>query len=374
MERWNGGTVISLDRVNARAGEFRLVDISFEVPDGGYGVVIGTAGAGKTTLLETIAGVIPVTSGRVSLGGRDCTSQPPEQRGLGIVYQHAYLFPHLSVRENIAYGAASEEDAREITERFGLGSLAERSVDALSGGERQLVAIARALARRPSVLLLDEPFSALDPRSRNSARRLLRAVYEERRFTALQVTHDFAEAGLLGDVAIVLDGGRVVQSGAPEIVFRQPASAYIADFLGAENVFAGVVSLAPSDAATGSWSVSDEYAQRALVFTTGELTFFAISDVAEGPAHAVIRAEEVSISVDDSRSSIAATASMSSVRNQFRGRILEIASTGALSHVTVEASGTPIVAAVTGVSVQELGLAVGKEVGVAFKATAVHLC
>jgi molybdopterin-binding protein len=351
--------VISLDRVCARAGSFELRDVSFDVPAGGYGVVIGPAGAGKTTLLETIAGVIPVTSGRVVLGGLDCTGAPPERRGLGIVYQHAYLFPHLSVRENIAYGAASESDAREVAERFGVDGLGDRLVGALSGGERQLVAIARALARRPAVLLLDEPFSALDPRTRNSARRLLRDVYRERRFTVLQVTHDFAEAGMLGDVAIVIDGGRVVQQGEPERVFRQPASAYIADFLGAENVFAGVASVPEGDVG------GDELAQQAIAFTIGALTFYAIGEGALGATHAVIRSEEVSLSTE---------MAASSVRNQFRGAIVEIASVGALSHVTVDVSGTPIVAAVTARSVRELGLVVGKSVVAGFKATAVHLC
>src|SRR4051794_8041910 len=231
--------MISLQHVNARAGKFALSDVSFDVPQGAYGVVIGPAGAGKTTLLETIAGLVRVHSGRVVLGGDDLTDAAPETRRLGIVYQHAYLFPHLTVRANVEYGASTAQAADEMAMRFGVAPLANRSVQSLSGGERQLVAIARALARRPEVLLLDEPFSALDPRTRNIARRVLRTIYFERHFTVLQVTHDFSEAGLLGDIAIVLDKGRVVQKGDPEHVFRRPASPYIADFLGAENVFAG---------------------------------------------------------------------------------------------------------------------------------------
>src|SRR4051812_21286197 len=182
--------MISLQHVHARAGGFSLTDVSFDIPQGGYGVVIGPAGAGKTTLLETIAGVIRPTSGRIFLGGDDLTNAPPEARRLSIVYQHAYLFPHLTVRGNIEYGAASREAARDMAERFGVHVLADRSVESLSGGERQLVAMARALARRPEVLLLDEPFSALDPRTRNIARRIVRTIYYERRFTVLQVTHD----------------------------------------------------------------------------------------------------------------------------------------------------------------------------------------
>jgi len=357
--------MISLQRVSARAGGFTLSDVSFDVPDGGYGVVIGPAGSGKTTLLETIAGVIRPTSGRILLGREDMTTAPPEARRLGIVYQHAYLFPHLDVRANIAYGAANEESAADMSDRFGVTAMADRAVEALSGGERQLVAMARALARRPGVLLLDEPFSALDPRTRAAARRIVRALHQERRFTVLQVTHDFAEAGLLGDVAIMLDRGRVVQQGEPAEVFRKPASPYIADFLGAENVFAGTAHEIRAETSVVVEEADRDVTQRAIAFKTGALTFYALGDAVDGTTHAVIRAEEISISAEPSASS---------VQNQFRGRIVEIVSAGALSRVTIDASGTPIVAAITARSVRELQLARGIEVVAGFKATAVHLC
>jgi molybdopterin-binding protein len=358
--------VISLRGVGTRTGSFALHDISFEIPQGAYGVVIGPAGSGKTTLLETIAGVIPVRTGTIVLGGDDLTHAPPERRRVGIVYQHAYLFPHLTVRQNIEYGAASVAVAQDVAARFAVDGFGDRSVESLSGGERQLVAIARTLARRPEVLLLDEPFSALDPRTRNVARRTLRALYYERRFTVLQVTHDFGEAGLLGDVAIMLDNGRILQQGNPEQVFRKPASPYIADFLGAENVFSG--SVRPIRAEPPDWFASDEteLIQHAVAFTTGALTFYALGDVVPGPAHAVIRAEEISLAGSEP--------SMSSVQNQFRGKIKEIVPAGALTRVTVDATGTPIVAAVTARSVRELQLFIGVDVVVGFKATAVHLC
>jgi len=357
--------MIALRLVNSRVGDFRLTDITFEIADGGYGVVIGPAGAGKTTLLETIAGVTRTASGQIILRGEDVTRLAPERRRLGIVYQHAYLFPHLTVRENVAYGAASAADAADAADRFGVESLYDRAVASLSGCERQLVAIARAIAARPEVLLLDEPFSALDPRTRGATRRQLRATYFERGFTVLQVTHDFAEAGVLGDVAIVLDRGQVVQKGDPADVFHRPVSPYIADFLGVENVFAGTARPIRAEAPDFRDAAKNQFAELPVAFTTGGLTFYALGDVVPGPAHAVIRAEEVSLSVEPS---------MSSMQNQFRGRIVEIVPAGALSKVTVEASGTPIVAAVTARSVRELSLEVGREIVVGFKATAVHLC
>ncbi len=342
----------------------RLDCVTFTVPQGAYGVVIGPAGAGKTTLLEAIAGVIPLRSGSVRLGGEDLTSSPPEARRLSIVYQHAYLFPHLTVGANVAYGAGNNTAAAEMLNRFGLRELADRDVHQLSGGERQLVALARALARRPEVLLLDEPFSALDPQNRAAVRREVRTIYFERRFTVLQVTHDFAEAGLLGDVAMLLDRGRLLQSGDPAQLFRKPATPYIATFLGAENVYAGEAR--PIRPVAPDWlEGTSERVEHAAAFTTGALTMYALGDVVPGPAHAVLRAEDVALSTEPASSSI---------RNQFRGRIVEIMPAGALTRITVDISGTPLVAAVTSRSAQELGLTPGKEVIAAFKATSVHLC
>jgi molybdopterin-binding protein len=362
--------VIEARDVHARLGAFELRDVSFAVPTGEYGVVIGPAGSGKTTLLETIAGILPLRGGSVRLDGRDTHGRPPEVRKVGFVYQHGYLFPHLNVDENIAYGAASPEIARDTAVRMGADTLLGRSVRGLSGGERQLVAIARALAARPSILLLDEPFSALDPRRRVRVRREVRAVHHEWNITVLQVTHDFTEAGLLGDVAILLDRGRVLQSGPPERVFREPASPYIAEFLGAENVLAGTVhhlrDVAPDWSASNA-NVPDISARgrHAIEFRAGPLTLYTVGDAAEGPGHAVIRAEEILLSVEPHPSS---------ARNVFRGRIAEVASSGALTRVTVEVNDTPLIAALTTRSAEELALTPGQEVWASFKAMAVHLC
>jgi molybdopterin-binding protein len=357
--------VITVAGLSARVGSFRLADITFEVPDGEYGIVIGPAGAGKTTLLEAIGGIVPVTGGAVTLGGRNVTALPPDARGVGLVYQHGYLFPHLSVEANIAYGASDAAIGRELSRRLGASDLWGRDVRSLSGGERQLVALARALARRPAVLLLDEPFSALDPRRRASVRRELRAMHREAGFTVLQVTHDFAEAGLLGDVAILLDGGRMLQAGSPEDVFRKPASPYVAEFLGAENVFGGEVRVVDAGRAdrTGEAGVVD----RTFEFRTtpGGLTMIAVGDAVPGPAHAVIRAEEVVVSVAETASS---------ARNVYQGRIVEMSASGALVRVTIDVAGTPLVAALTTRSARDLGLVAGMTVHASFKAMAVHLC
>lgn len=359
--------MIEVRGLTARLGEFELRDVTFDIPASGYGVVIGPAGSGKTTLLEAIAGVVPTRGGEVHLAGRRVTSTTPDERDVGLVYQHGYLFPHLSVQENLGYGARDTTVVEELVNRLDIGHLRDRDVRSLSGGERQLVSLARALAYRPSVLLLDEPFSALDPRRRGKTRREVRALHREWGFTALQVTHDFTEAGLLGDVAVLLDGGRVLQYGPPEQVFRKPASPYIAEFLGAENVFAGearVLAEAAPDWLEGEPS-GLAHGYHAVEFTSGPLTLYTVGNVVDGPAYAVVRSEEVVLSL---------APQSTSARNLFLGRVVEVGTLGAFARVTLDVQGTPLVAAVTTRSVQEMGLREGSEVYATFKAMAVHLC
>ena len=348
--------MIELVGLSARVGAFALRDLSFTVPRGEWGIVLGPAGAGKTTLLEAVAGVVEATGGAIRLDGRDVTRAPIETRGAGLVYQHAYLFPHLGVAANVRYGVRDDAIARAVSDRLGVTALEGRDVRSLSGGERQLVALARTLARQPSVLLLDEPFSALDPRRRSAVRRAVRGLVREWGTTVLQVTHDFEEAGLLGDVAIVLDRGRVLQVAPPSQLFRAPATSAVADFLGIENVFEGAI------AADGP---ADASGVRTVRFTGQGLVLHAVSDAGEGRGHAVIRAEEIVLS---------RTAPEGSARNAFVGDVIERAGTGALVHVTVRVGEVAFVTVLTAQSAQALDLAVGAAVHLSFKATAVHLC
>lgn len=362
-----GPAAVELDGVTARKGRFALDGVSLRLGRGEYGVVIGPAGSGKTTLLEVVAGLLAPERGSVQLDGRDARRLPPEARGIGLVYQHAFLFPHLSVRQNVEYGMSDRAALDEAAERLEVVPLYGRDVAGLSGGERQLVALVRALARRPRLLLLDEPFSALDPRRRALVRRQVRAFHREWGLSTLQVTHDFAEAGMLGDRAILLDAGRVLQAGAPAEVFRRPASPYVAEFLGAENVLSGVAR--DLGEASPDWLEGDPAAyargHRAFAFETEGLTLYAVGDFAAGAGHAVIRAEEVTIARDQTHDS---------ARNRFAGRVTELSTLGALTRVTVDVRGTPLVAALTTRSALELQLAVGLAVVVSFKAMAVHLC
>ena len=349
--------MIETHALSARAGAFTLHEISFSLPRGAWGIVLGPAGAGKTTLLDTIAGVRAASAGRIQLRGEDVTRLPPERRGLGIVYQHGYLFPHLTVDENIRYGARDAEWAGVVADRLAASALRDRPVRTLSGGERQIVALARALAPRPDILLLDEPFAALDPRRRTQVRRALHALQRELGMTVLQVTHDFAEAGTLGDLALLIEGGRLVQVDPPARLFRQPATATAAEFLGAENVYAGRATPLAAGAADGLGT---------LAFESGALALVAVGEYAGGACHAVIRGEDVVLA--------RTRPGPSSARNVLDGRVVEVALEGALARVTVDVAGTPLVAAVTAGAVRELELAVGVLVVASVKATAVHLC
>ena len=201
--------MIALEQLCVRVPGFTLDRATFTVPQGSVAVVTGPTGAGKTTLLETIAGVRTASSGRVLLDGRDVTHLPPEQRQVGLVYQQAWLFPHLAVAANVAYGARDHDTVRTVIELLRIAPLLEKPVPSLSGGERQLVAIARALARLPRTLLLDEPFAAMDSALRSDVRRTVLDWAAGSGATTLMVTHDTGEAEATGLVQLRMSSGVV---------------------------------------------------------------------------------------------------------------------------------------------------------------------
>ncbi len=225
-------------------GDLRL-EIALDVPAGRCLALAGPSGAGKSSTLRVAAGLLRPAAGRVTCGGEVWldtargVERDPEQRRCGYVFQDYALFPHLRAWQNVAYAlrdrprGARRDEAHDWLERFGLGDLADARPATMSGGERQRVALARALARRPDALLLDEPLSALDPRTRASAQRELSDVLRATDVPAILVTHDFAEAALLGDEVAVIDDGRIVQQGSASELAARPATSFVADFTGA---------------------------------------------------------------------------------------------------------------------------------------------
>lgn len=243
---------IRLDHVVKTFDTFRAVkDVSLEIESGELVALLGPSGSGKTTILRMVAGLEFADGGHIYLGDQDATDIPVRDRGVGFVFQHYALFPHMTVAENIAFGMEVSKAKREkaaiharvadLLRLVRLGGLGGRFPAQISGGQRQRVALARALAVDPKVLLLDEPFGALDANVRRDLRRWLREIHSELGITTLFVTHDQEEALDLADRVVILKDGHIVQQGTPEAVCRDPKSAFVMKFLGDANVFAAEV-------------------------------------------------------------------------------------------------------------------------------------
>jgi sulfate/thiosulfate transport system ATP-binding protein len=224
-----------------RFGDFTaLDDVSVEIPSGSLTALLGPSGSGKSTLLRVIAGLERPDAGSVEIDGRDATGLPPQRRGVGFVFQHYAAFKHMTVRENVAFGLKvarrpkAEIKARvtELLELVQLPGLADRYPAQLSGGQRQRMALARSLAVQPSVLLLDEPFGALDARVRKELRAWLRHLHDEVHVTTVFVTHDQEEAMEVADRIVVMNHGRIEQVGGPRDLYEHPANAFVMGFVG----------------------------------------------------------------------------------------------------------------------------------------------
>ncbi|WP_232342946.1 ABC transporter ATP-binding protein [Halosimplex litoreum] len=242
---------LELDGVRkAFADTVALDDVSLDIAEGEFFTLVGPSGCGKTTTLRTIAGLESPTAGTVRFGGEDVADVPTEDRDVGIVFQNYALFPHMSVRENVAYGLkfADPPDGQSVDERVtelldlvDLSGMGDREPDQLSGGQQQRVALARALAPAPDVLLLDEPMSALDARLRETLRRQVKRIQTELDVTTVYVTHDQAEALAISDRLAVMSDGAVEQVGTPREVYEEPATEFVASFVGENNLLRGEV-------------------------------------------------------------------------------------------------------------------------------------
>ena len=235
---------IVVENATKRWGDFTaLDDVSINVRDGSLTALLGPSGSGKSTLLRTIAGLEQLDSGRVVISGSEVTAQPVQQRGVGFVFQHYAAFKHMTVRDNIAFGLRIRKVPRnEIKDRVKhlmhlvqLQGLAHRYPSQLSGGQRQRMALARALAVEPEVLLLDEPFGALDAKVRQELRDWLRRLHDEVHVTTIFVTHDQEEAMDVAEQIVVMNKGRIEQAGPPVDLYENPASEFVMGFIGPVN-------------------------------------------------------------------------------------------------------------------------------------------
>jgi molybdopterin-binding protein len=347
--------MIEVKNLYVDLGEFVLKDITLNIEEGEYFIILGPTGAGKTVLLESITGLYPIKSGQIWLRGKEVTKVEPEKRRISIVYQDHVLFPHLSVKDNLLFGLrmnkATPEQQKDrlnwAVELLGISNLLHRRPDTLSGGEKQKVALGRAIITQPELLLVDEPLSALDPETREGVQQELRRLHRALGITILHVTHDFEEAIALGHRIAVIGEGRLMQVGTPEEIFRHPNSEFVARFAMTRNIFLGR---------------AERKSNGDTVFKVNGTEFIIVAD-ADGAYHASIRPEDILISSEPIRSS---------ARNCFPGTITHTIDKGSTLYVTVNIP-PELSCLVTRHSFEEIGLHEGKKVYVTFKATSVHL-
>jgi ABC-type Fe3+/spermidine/putrescine transport system ATPase subunit len=314
--------------VSKRFGEVRAIDdVSFSIASGEIVALLGPSGCGKTTILRSIAGFERPDAGSIRIAGSDVTRLKPYERNVGLLFQHYALFPHMTVAENVAYGLRHRghpkaEISGRVEEMLGLVHLkgfGQRRPHQLSGGQQQRIALARALATRPGLILLDEPLSALDAKLRQDLRVELKQVLAAVGSTAIVVTHDQEEAMSLGERVLVMNRGRIVQSGAPGEVYRRPRSRFVADFLGRANWFHGML----GEARDGTALFTSQCGLEFVVEPS--------QNIASGPVELCVRPESVDLLMDDVETSPG--------HNRVAGEVLDVALLGAVRQVMIGLTG-----------------------------------
>lgn len=296
-------------------------DLSFRIEQGEFVTLLGPSGCGKSTTLHAIAGLVEPTDGRISLRGDDVTDLPSEKRNIGMAFQSTALFPHMTVRENIAYGLKMhgyrkndiEELVEESLELVDMPEHGDHKPDELSGGQQQRVALARALAYEPDILLLDEPLTGLDRVLREEMRGWLNRIQREVGVTTLYVTHDQEDALSMSDKVIVLNDGRNQQIDTPERIYESPANAFVAEFVGKSTQFAG--------------EITHENG-RAVIYNDSKAVTLANTDLKAGREVSVyVRPEDIEVSRESADR-----------ENEFLGTVTNIATLGNRAEVVVELS------------------------------------
>ncbi len=334
--------------------EFKIDQVNLDVKPNEYFVILGPSGSGKTMLLELIAGIWYPDSGKIYLEDKDITNEALEKRGIGFVYQNYMLFPHKNVFENIEFGLKLRKIPKkeikikvdEIMEVLNIAHLKDRLPRTLSGGEQQRTALARALIVQPKVLLMDEPLSALDRKTRDELMKQLKEIHRNFDITIIHVTHNFDEPLQLAERVAIMKQGTISQVGTVEEVFRKPINGFVADFVGVENIIKGNATL--------DGDVTEINTGNTVIVTTEQKT---------GPVHITIRPEDITLSSQEV---------ITSARNNFKGCVKEIVDEGTLIRMVVDI-GDPLVVFLTRQSFLDMDINIGKPVWAHFKATAVHV-
>ncbi len=343
----------SVEDLGVELGTFKLEGVSFSIEEGDYLSIIGPTGAGKTILLETIAGIYKPQKGRVILNGIDITGLPPQKRRIGIIYQDYGLFPHLNVFENIAYGLKKKDikKVKEIAELLGIEELLLRLPQTLSGGEKQRVALGRALIVEPKLLLMDEPFSALDVQTRIKIRNLIKEIKEKLSMTVIHITHDLDDVWMLSNKVLLINNGKVVQFGKLKDIMHRPKEEFVANFVGT-NILKGVVV---------------ERGESLTVVSIGGQLISSIDVVSDSNSYVdlAIRPENIIIFREKPTEL--------SARNILEVEVLDYYVDGRVAYVFLKLGEQTLKATLTISSFEELKISEGKKVFIAVKATAVRI-
>lgn len=356
---------LEIKDLSVNLGEFHLKDINLGLHEGEYVVLIGPTGSGKSVLLETIIGFYTADKGTIKLGGKIINNIPPENRNIGIVYQDNVLFPNMDVYDNIAYGAKNKfsdgeikEKIMDISKKMKIDHILHRDIATLSGGEAQRTSLARALIVEPKIVLMDEPFSALDVTTQSKLTSLIKKVVRDYKTTVLHVTHNFNDVWNLADRVGVMNGGKIHQLSNTHNVFSRPENNFVADFVGVQNIFEGkIIEIDPEKAIIElnnniQITSADTECIRKIKKNENENMLIAI------------RPESIIFSNERFESS---------ARNQLKGKIAEVVESGPTTLVNVDVDGNIFKGLLTKSSAEILEVKKGKEIYMSFKSLNVNI-
>lgn len=348
--------MIRIDRIFKSFGSFQIYDVSLEIEPGDYVVLLGDSGSGKSVLMEIIAGLTPPDSGHIFLNNNDITDLPIRSRPFGMVFQDLALFPHLTVKNNLAYPLKARHLSKaeinrrimELSENLDIANLLNRFPNTLSGGERQRVALARTLATEPACLLLDEPLTAIDAHIRKEIKSILRKLNRNGQ-TIIHVTHDYQEAMSLASRIGILENGRLIHFGQAVEVLKNPVSPFMASFTGIRNFIPVTLSRDLSDGLVKAW-------------TEQNIPLFLQTEKDHGTGYLMIPEDAVFLSLLPVATSAA---------NQLKGEIIEIIPAHYGNEVVIDV-GFSLVALLTSSGIDRLSIKPGDVVYACFKATAIR--
>jgi len=356
---------LEIKNLSVDLGDFHLKNINLSIHEGEYIVLIGPTGSGKSVLLETIIGFYTENEGEIILNGKTINNLHPEERGMGIVYQDNILFPNMDVYENIAYGAKkkfSDEEIdikiKDIAKKMKISHILHRNINTLSGGEAQRTSLARALIVEPKIILMDEPFSALDITTQRELTALIKNIVKNCKTTVLHVTHNFNDIWNLADRVGVMKDGKIHQLGCINDIFSKPKNNFIADFVGVQNIFEGDIFEINSE------KVVVELNNNTLITSSDVECLKNISKGKNKRILIAIRPESIIFSNENFESS---------ARNQLKGKIIEIVESGPTTLITVDVNDNIFKGLLTKSSAEILDIKKEKEIFMSFKSLNVNI-